>query len=220
MIKFANIEKEKVVDRMEDKLHMVMLKKAAEEAQEMGTLNKAISEDSGNYVVRKKTEMKDRVAASRQKDEETFGGDPVSPEFEEMQMMRHKELSYYFPLRNEKNADFLVDHLRFLEEESKASDLNIHLQDRYNKTLMSKIRILRRDILIFRGRITELKALLKQVIVGYRMMLTTKHTSHTINHNIMIKNENMHKIKREIVDKFQNLRDSLKQIKQTAVSFD
>ena len=105
-----------------------------------------------------------------------------------------KEIAYYFPLRNEKNAEFLKTHLKYLEEESSKQDMIQYNHSMDFLVLKCKIRNLNKDILIFKSRITQLKSHLLEIAKGYKDMIESHWMSETMGWNIRSKRLLMNQI--------------------------
>lgn len=129
------------------------------------------------------------------------------------------ELSYYFPLRNEKNVEKLEDHLKFLEKKSGNSERELFCEMQNKDIFWEKVKMLRKDIIIYRSRITDLKIMLRELNKGVRNRIKADKLSDNINLNIEVKKKCIENIMRELFYKFNSLSSRLRNIRDESVEF-
>ena len=149
------------------------------------------------HVLRLKNSAEEAMILDQYIDLDNEEGNFISSERSE-----NIEIAYYFPLRNEKNVEFLVTHANYLEAKIQKSSGLLERSETVNDSLRFKHAVIKKDINIMQTRLIGMKKVYDSVLHAGMKAATTKSQAQNIETNINLKKHLIERMKEEYNEEY------------------
>ena len=114
------------------------------------------------------------------------------------------EIAYYFPLRNEKNVEFLNNHIKYLHVKIEKSFGFLERSEAVNESLRFKHAVIKKDINIIQTRLIGLKKIHESAVNAEIKAETTMGQAANLRTNINLKMQLINRMKQEYNIEYEN----------------